>query len=85
MSAKYDLRGVLSPEERELLNGMLSMSPEAVRSLSKVINKFVTDRANSVLIEMEPAKVLIKKHEYDGAVRLAREINEFLGSGSHVV
>lgn len=85
MASKYDLKGVLTPEERELLNQMLSMSPEAVRSLSKVINKFVTDRANSVLIEMEPAKVLVKKHEYDGAVRLAREINEFLGSGSHVV
>ena len=56
MASKYDLKGVLTPEERELLNQMLSMSPEAVRSLSKVINKFVTDRANSVLIEMEPER-----------------------------
>lgn len=85
MSAKYDLKGILSPEERELLNQMLSMSPEATKSLAKVISKLVTDQADRVLKETDEAKFMTAKHRYDGAVRLAREINEFLGSGSHII
>ncbi len=85
MSTRYDLKGVLSPEERELLNEMLSFSPEATQALLKVTKKFVEDRAQSVLSEMDPVKVLIKKQEYDGAKKLANELASFLESKSFVV
>lgn len=85
MSSRYDLKGVLDVDERELLNQMLSMSPEATRALLKVVKKFVEDRAQSVLNEVDPAKVIIKKHEYDGAKKIVNELASFLESKSFVV
>lgn len=82
---KYDLKKILSPEEREFLGQMLSMSPEATKALVKVVRQFVADRGQAVLVETDPARVMQRKSEYDGAAKLARELETFFSSKSHVV
>jgi hypothetical protein len=85
MSSKYDLKTILNPEEREVLNMFLSASPEGVRAFLKVVNQFVDDRGKAVLKEADPSKILQRKAEFDGAERLYREINTFITSKSHVI